>query len=218
MAFRAATTNCGIRAARTSALWVSDGRRKITASTTCPEAAPHLLSYVPEASVRTLDNHRPRARSTPRSRPRRRAAQRPEEASEGLPACLVLSCTQGSGLGAYRDGWAVAMVGWASIGWSGHSLGHPPAVTWLVRDSLTDEPLTRAARTGHACPLASANRLVFRRQQFRRSPRDDWSSLPEYSGWKQPRARDAGQRGLGQPARRDGPDRGGFLPEAAWAV
>jgi len=48
--------------------------------------------------------------------------------------------------------------------------------------------------------------------------RVDWSSLLECSGWRQPRARDAGRQGLGHPARRDGPDRGGSLPEAAWAV
>jgi hypothetical protein len=78
------------------------GRRKITASTTCPKAAPHLVIYVPEASAETLDNHQPRARSTPRTRPRTPAAPRREEASGGLSACLVRSCAQGSDGSAQR--------------------------------------------------------------------------------------------------------------------
>src|SRR5215207_11455319 len=72
------------------------GRRKITASTTCPKAAPHLVIYVPEASTRTLDNHRPRARSSPHNRPRRRAARRPEGASGERLASLERSSTQRS--------------------------------------------------------------------------------------------------------------------------
>jgi hypothetical protein len=34
------------------------GRRKITASTTNPKAAPHLVIYVPDATAKRLDNDR----------------------------------------------------------------------------------------------------------------------------------------------------------------
>src|SRR5215213_6686650 len=81
---------------------VRDGGRKITPSTTSPEAPPPLVIYVPEASARTLDNHRPRVRSSPRSRPRTPATPRPEGALEGLSTFLVLSCAQGSGPNAVR--------------------------------------------------------------------------------------------------------------------
>jgi hypothetical protein len=59
--------------------------------------------YVPEASARTLDNRRPRVRSSPRSRPRRPAAPRPEGAPGGLSASLAPSCTQRSDVSAQRS-------------------------------------------------------------------------------------------------------------------
>src|SRR5829696_7337648 len=67
------------------------GRRKITASTTRPKAAPHLVIYVPEASTRTLDNHRPRARSTPHSPSRTRGPPGRGAGAGARPAVLVRS-------------------------------------------------------------------------------------------------------------------------------
>ena len=126
------------------------------------------------------------------------------------PPCgsVSASCNLPSG----PDGWPRSgVVTWA--------VSQPfPAVTPLVGPHSRDEAADLTATTGQAgtCWM-SAKRLDSEDSSSEPRHQTIGRRFPECSGWRQPRARDAGQRGLGQPARRDGPDRGGSLPEAACA-
>ena len=91
-------------------------------------------------------------------------------------------------------------------------------VTPLVGPHSRYEAADLTATTGQAgtCWM-SAKRLDSEASSSEPRHQTIGRRLPECSGWRQPRARDAGQRGLGHPAHRDGPDRGGSRPPAAGA-
>ena len=95
--------------------------------------------------------------------------------------------------------------GWPRSGVLTWAVSQPfPAVTPLVGPHSRDEAADLTATTGQAGTCwTSAKRLDSETSSSEPRHQMIGGHFPECSGWRQPRARDAGQRGLGQPARRE---------------